>query len=79
MMSMGMSCSLRIAQRHRCSVCRQLVDEDRAASDVVSAALFGAVKYSICCCCRQEKKAPWTAAYKRRWDKWLGSEEASNG
>ena len=67
---MGMSCSLRLVQRFRCGVCRQLLNEERAASDVVNAALFGAARYSLCCLCKQEKKAPWTAAYKRRWDAW---------
>ena len=44
---MGMSCSLRLVQRFRCGVCRQLLNEERAASDVVNAALFGAARYSL--------------------------------
>ena len=66
---MGLGC--RLVQRHRCSVCLQLVDLGRADGDMVTAALFGALRYSICSCCHQEKKRPWSATYKKRWEAWL--------
>jgi len=71
-----MGCTLQLTLARRCDVCRQLIDEERAANDSMDAALFGAVRYAFCVGCRQAARRPWSPAYRRRWETRLAEQQA---
>ena len=64
--SQGYCLSLR--QALECSFCGQLMDSDEAKNTIVSANIFGAIKYAVCLNCFQSvHKCNWTTSYKRKW------------
>jgi hypothetical protein len=65
--------SLRIQQRmaFECRVCRQLIDDDRVWSTVVSAMLFGFAPYAVCPSCFQEPTDRNDRNYRRRFRKYI--------
>jgi len=62
----ALSCSLSVTMRHRCPVCRRLVDPKRAADDTARASFVGAAPWALCVC-GMEMEGSWSPAYRRRW------------
>ncbi len=69
-MNVGMSMRFEMRHAHKCDVCQQFRDEDRAHATAVEVALFGRSAYAVCACCGQEPPDHRNQAYRRRFRAW---------
>lgn len=75
-MGLSMSYDLVQIQAQECSLCKEFIDNEKAANTRVELVLFGAKAYAVCPCCLQPYNGKIDARWRGRVDRWLAKRAA---